>query len=75
LNNGNIKQIMDSDGELYLFFINEERNKDLENRFFEYINHYSNLNKKDKSDTNDNNNYNKVDKIKSKVIKFAFANI
>ena len=66
---------MDSDGELYLFFINEERNKDLENRFFEYINHYSNLNKKDKSDTNDNNNDNKVDKIKSKVIKFAFANI
>ena len=50
---------MDSDGELYLFFIDEERNKDLENRFFEYINHYSNLNKKDKSDTNDNNNYNK----------------
>ena len=66
---------MDSDGELYLFFINEERNKDLENRFFEYINHYSNLNKKDKSDTNEYNNDNKVDKIKSKVIKFAFTNI
>ena len=73
MNNGNIKQIMDSDGELYLFFINEERNKDLENRFFEYINHYSNLNKKDKSDTNDNNNYNKVDKIKSKVNQVCFC--
>ena len=63
---------MDSDGELYLFFIDEERNKDLENRFLEYINHCSYLNKKDKSDTNDNN---KVNKIKPKVIKFSFANI
>ena len=62
---------MDSDGELYLFFIDEERNKDLENRFLEYINHCSNLNKKDKSDTNDN----KVNKIKPKVINFTFANI
>ena len=63
---------MDSDGELYLFFIDEERNKDLENSFLEYINHCSNLNKKDKSDTNDNN---KVNKIKPKVINFTFANI
>ena len=63
---------MNSDGELYLFFIDEEGNKDLENRFLEYINHCSNLNKKDKSDTNDNN---KVNKIKPKVIKFSFANI
>ena len=63
---------MDTYEELYLFFIDEERNKDLENRFLEYINHCSNLNKKDKSDTNDNN---KVNKIKPKVINFTFANI
>ena len=65
---------MDTYEELYLFFIDEERNKDLENRFFEYINHYSNLNKKDRSDINENNN-NKVNKIKPKVINFTFANI
>ena len=74
MNKGNSKQIMDTYEELYLFFIDEERNKDLENRFLEYINHYSNLNKKDRSDINENNN-NKVNKIKPKVINFTFANI
>ena len=72
MSKANTKNFMDTYEELNLFFIDEERNKDLENRFLEYINHCSYLNKKDKSDTNDNN---KVNKIKPKVIKFSFANI
>ena len=64
---------MDTYEELNLFFIDEERNKDLENRFLPYINHCSNLNKKDKSDNSENeDNENKANNLK--VIKLIFVN-
>ena len=52
-NNSTIK---DSEEELYLLFIDEERNKDLEKRFDAYINKYFNFNKKDKLDIIENAN-------------------
>ena len=64
---------MDTHEELFLFFIDEELNKDLEKRFLPYINHYSNLNKKDKSDNSENeNDENKENN--PKVIKLIFIN-
>ena len=64
---------MDTYEELNLFFIDEERNKDLENRFLPYINHCPNLNKKDKSDNSENeDNENKANNLK--VIKLIFVN-
>ena len=73
MSKANTKNFMDTYEELNLFFIDEERNKDLENRFLEYINHCSNLNKKDKSDNSENeDNENKANNLK--VIKLIFVN-
>ena len=52
--------------ELYLLFIDEERNKDLEKRFNSYINKYFDFNKKDNVE-----NRNKENKTEPKVIKLA----
>ena len=71
----NNNQYKDSDEELYLLFIDEERNKDLEKRFSTYINKYFNLDKKDsQNDIENMNNENeekKENKIEPKVIKFV----
>ena len=71
----NNNQFKDSHEELYLLFIDEERNKDLEKRFSTYINKYFNLDKKDsQNDIENKNNENeekKEDKIEPKVIKFV----
>ena len=71
----NNKQFKDSHEELYLLFIDEERNKDLEKRFSTYINKYFNLDKKDsQNDIENMNNENeekKENKIEPKVIKFV----
>ena len=53
MNRDNNKVIIDSDWELSFLFIDEERNKELEVRFFAYINRYFNFDKKDKSDNID----------------------
>ena len=53
LNRENEKEIKNSNEELYLYFIDEERNKELEERFFLYINTYFNFGLKDKSDIQD----------------------
>ena len=64
---------------LYLLFIDEERNKDLEKRFNSYINKYFNFDKKETNDTENMNNENKENKGKKenkteiKVIKFAIC--
>ena len=69
----NNNQFKDSHEELYLLFIDEERNKDLEKRFLPYINHCFNLNKKDKSDNSENEDKeNKTNNLK--VIKLIFVN-
>ena len=71
----NNNQFKDLHEELYLLFIDEERNKDLENRFSTYINKYFNLDKKDsQNDIKNMNNENeekKENKIEQKVIKFV----
>ena len=71
----NNNQFKDSHEELYLLFIDEERNKDLEKRFSTYINKYFNLDKKDsQNDIENMNNENeekKENKIEPKVIKFV----
>ena len=71
----NNNQFKDSYEELYLLFIDEERNKDLEKRFSTYINKYFNLDKKDsQNDIENMNNENeekKENKIEPKVIKFV----
>ena len=68
-NNSTIK---DSEEELYLLFIDEERNKDLEKRFSTYINKYFNFNKNDKPDNTENvNKENKENKNEPKIIKFS----
>ena len=75
----NNNQFKDSHEELYLLFIDEERNKDLEKRFSTYINKYFNLDKKDsQNDIENMNNENeekKEDKIEPKVIKFVINKI
>ena len=71
----NNNQFKDSHEELYLLFIDEERNKDLEKRFSTYINKYFNFDKKDsQNDIENMNNENeekKENKIEPKVIKFV----
>ena len=71
-NNSTLK---DSEEELYLLFIDEERNKDLEKRFSTYINKYFNLDKKDSQNNienmNNENEEKKENKIEPKVIKFV----
>ena len=71
----NNNQFKDLHEELYLLFIDEERNKDLEKRFSTYINKYFNLDKKDsQNDIENMNNENeekKENKIEPKVIKFV----
>ena len=73
----NKSKIRDSDLELFLFFIDEERNNDLEKRFNSYINIYFNFNKKDNSDISENTNKeikeNKENKNEIKVIKFVIC--
>jgi hypothetical protein len=75
LDKENNNQFKDSHEELYLLFIDEERNKDLEKRFSTYINKYFNLDKKDsQNDIENMNNENeekKENKIEPKVIKFV----
>ena len=69
----------ESNEELDLLFIDEERNKDLEKWFNSYINKYFNFDKKDTNDTENMNNENKENKGKKenktelKVIKFAIC--
>ena len=65
---------------LYLLFIDEERNKDLEKRFNSYINKYFNFDKKDSSNgiknmnnENKENKDNKENKTELKIIKFAIC--
>ena len=76
MNRDNNKVIIDSDWELSFLFIDEERNKELEVRFFAYINRYFNFDKNDKSDNIDSlyfeNKESKDNKNKNepKVIKF-----
>ena len=71
----NNNQFKDSHEELYLLFIDEERNKDLEKRFSTYINKYFNLDKKDSQNDIENMNNEteekKENKIEPKVIKFV----
>ena len=74
----NNSQYKDSDEELYLLFIDEERNKDLEERFNSYINKYFNFDKKDKLDNSYSQYYEKREnkenignKSEPKKIKFA----
>ena len=74
----NNSQCKDSDEELYLLFIDEERNKDLEKRFNSYINKYFNFDKKDKLDNSYSQYYEKREnkenignKSEPKKIKFA----
>ena len=74
----NNKQYKDSDEELYLLFIDEERNKNLEERFNSYINKYFNFDKKDKSVNSDNqyhekreNKENIENKSEPKIFLFA----
>ena len=71
----NNNQFKDSHEELYLLFIDEERNKDLEKRFSTYINKYFNLDKKDSQNDIENmnkeNEEKKENKIEPKVIKFV----
>ena len=69
----------ESNEELDLLFIDEERNKDLEKRFNSYINKYFNFDKKDTNDTENMNNENKENrenkenKTELKIIKFAIC--
>ena len=68
----NINHFEESNEELYLLFIDEKRNKDLEKRFDFYINRYCNFNKKDISDNIINKNKeNKENELEPKVIKFV----
>jgi len=77
LNRDNNNTIKDLDWELFLLFIDEERNKDLEKRFVTYINEYfifdkkdSSFNIKNKNRGNKENKENKENKAEPKVIKF-----
>ena len=77
MNRDNNNTIKDLDWELFLLFIDEERNKDLEKRFSTYINEYFIFDKKDSSFNiknnnrgNDENKENKENKAEPKVIKF-----
>ena len=47
MDKNNNNSVEESNEELYLLFIDEERNKDLEKRFNSYINKYFDFNKKD----------------------------
>ena len=71
----NNNQFKDSHEELYLLFIDEERNKDLEKRFSTYINKYFYFGKKDSpndiENMNKENEEKKENKIEPKVIKFV----
>lgn len=74
MNRDNNNTIKDLDWELFLLFIDEERNKDLEKRFSTYINEYFIFDKKDSSfnikNKNRGNEENKENKAEPKVIKF-----
>ena len=78
-NNNNFEESNEELDLLYLLFIDEERNKDLEKRFNSYINKYFNFDKKDTNDTENMNNENKENrenkenKTEIKVIKFAIC--
>ena len=70
----------ESNEELDLLFIDEERNKDLEKRFNSYINKYFNFDKKDSSNgienmnnENKENKDNKENKTELKIIKFSIC--
>ena len=63
----NNSQYKDSDEELYLLFIDEERNKDLEKRFSTYINKYFNLDKKDSQNDIENMNNENEEKKEDKI--------
>ena len=77
MNRDNNNTIKDLNLELFLLFIDEERNKDLEKRFVTYINKYSNFDKIDKLDNSDNQYFKykkrKGSKNKPKVIKFVLC--
>ena len=72
MDKNNNNSVEESNDELYLLFIDEERNKDLEKRFNSYINKYFDFNKKDNVENrNKENKENKENKTEPKVIKLA----
>ena len=72
MDKNNNNSVEESNEELYLLFIDEERNKDLEKRFNSYINKYFDFNKKDNVENrNKENKENKENKTEPKVIKLA----